>query len=83
MCTVPWTTVPEAAIDKNRNPFLWKGEVRSARQTKLPAPAFDARISEQARELFLRGLVAATANPRHDLRSGKRHTEVIAHEAAS
>jgi len=41
-CGVLRTAMPEAAINKNHDTILWKGEVRSSRQTEMPSPTLDA-----------------------------------------
>jgi hypothetical protein len=61
------TGVPETAVHKNRKPRFPKNEVRFAEHFLIPTPSGDAGFSQQSCQRQLRFLVAASANPGHDL----------------
>jgi len=45
--------MPEAAVNKNADPLLWKREVRATGQRKMSPPSSDTRGSEHVRNLKL------------------------------
>jgi len=62
-------SVPEAAVDKNREPPRGKNKIGLARQFAAPPPAGDAVRAENGDEAQFGVLVAAGADAGHNLRT--------------
>ena len=62
---MPWTTMPETAIHKNRQTFPLKGKVRPANDILVPAPASDFVHAQQFCQHQFSIFVATGPNPRH------------------
>lgn len=58
--------VPEATVDKYRDPQPGEGEVGPAGDRIVAAPATDSQRSERVGKALLRGPVAPSANPGHE-----------------
>lgn len=58
--------MPEAAVNKDANAFLGKGEIGSSGQGQMPTPAFEARMSQGIRQNLLSAPVPFRPNARHE-----------------
>ena len=67
-----WAPMPKAAIDEDGHPFLGPGEVGSAGQRQVAAPALEAKEAEGGREAELGGAVTSRSNRSHVARSSRR-----------
>lgn len=66
---VPPASVPEAAINEDREALARENEVGVARERLVPPPASDARRAQYGCQLHLGVLVAAGTDGGHDLRA--------------
>ncbi len=64
-----WTSVPEAAINEDRQPLLAEGEVGFPGELQMPPPSRDPLLTEELHEHPLRPLIPSPLDPRHHLGS--------------
>jgi len=61
--------VPETAVHKKCEPRMPKNKIGLAEDPLIPAPAYDAMLSEQFCQHLFRILISARADARHNLRT--------------
>ena len=61
------TPVPEASIDKDRQPLLPEGEIRLSRKFQMASPSGDSLLAEELHQHPLRFLVPLPSNQGHHL----------------
>lgn len=61
------TAVPETAVHKYGDTCLTENKIRLAKDFLIPPPAGDSVASKEPYQGEFRILVAASANPRHDI----------------
>jgi hypothetical protein len=66
---VPRTSMPEASIDKNRKPQLWKNEIGFSNKGPSSPPTRNTMSAENSYQLQFGGFIAAAPNTGHDFRA--------------
>jgi len=69
---VSWATMPEAPVNKQRNPSPWKHEIWLATDRIFPSPTDQTRFLQNLRHSCFRGSIAMGFHLGHDLGPSSR-----------